>query len=521
MEFLNSVLNSDDPHAQPFLSYSLMNSFASNSKTSNSNTNVTNIVTPNRKKTQSSLSHFSKPSPSKSLPSKKPSHISNSSNSHFVTQPESLNTISLTSEEKTQWDLIHSSKILVSSTQNIPSNERGWKTLRLFVSSTFADMHAEREHLMKVVFPTLKKFCEKRKLHLVECDLRWGVPKETSSGQTLQICLGAIDKCIDDNDQPFFLNLLGERYGWIPSEAQIPSDLAEKYHWIKGFSVTAMEIVYGAIRRSNPNALFMIRDSSSLKGLPSEFLSSFVDSDSISKRKLSVLKEQLKQLFPDQTFTYQSLFQMVDRMTQKATFQHLEIFGNKVLEFFKTQIDKKYPLSEGPTDWVVLEQQNHSFFMDTLRTFPVPNSKWLEPIQSYFNDPTYVPLLVSGSAGSGKSTLLAHVAQQYLQDESCNVFYHAVGASPSSWQTSSLIERLSKFLESVIAKLKHESHIQEVSLPTALPTTFANVITNESEENVSFVIIDLANPDYATVGLQTHKNPKQLSYGLTKKFVEI
>lgn len=49
----------------------------------------------------------------------------------------------------------------------------GWKTIRVFVSSTFKDFHAEREVLVKEVFPDLRAWCEKRRLHLVDCDLRW------------------------------------------------------------------------------------------------------------------------------------------------------------------------------------------------------------------------------------------------------------------------------------------------------------------------------------------------------------
>ncbi len=46
-----------------------------------------------------------------------------------------------------------------------------WKTVRVFISSTFRDMHAERDHLVKVVFPKLRHWCEDRKLHLV--DIVW------------------------------------------------------------------------------------------------------------------------------------------------------------------------------------------------------------------------------------------------------------------------------------------------------------------------------------------------------------
>jgi hypothetical protein len=32
-----------------------------------------------------------------------------------------------------------------------------WQTVRVFISSTFRDMHAERDHLVKVVFPALRE----------------------------------------------------------------------------------------------------------------------------------------------------------------------------------------------------------------------------------------------------------------------------------------------------------------------------------------------------------------------------
>ena len=50
-----------------------------------------------------------------------------------------------------------------------------WNTIRIFISSTFRDMHAERDHLVKVVFPELRERCAKRQLHLIDVDLRWGI----------------------------------------------------------------------------------------------------------------------------------------------------------------------------------------------------------------------------------------------------------------------------------------------------------------------------------------------------------
>src|SRR5207253_9782209 len=53
-----------------------------------------------------------------------------------------------------------------------------WRTVRVFISSTFRDMHAERDHLIKVVFPALREELEKHRVHLLDIDLRWGVTRE-------------------------------------------------------------------------------------------------------------------------------------------------------------------------------------------------------------------------------------------------------------------------------------------------------------------------------------------------------
>jgi telomerase protein component 1 len=50
----------------------------------------------------------------------------------------------------------------------------GWRTVRVFISSTFRDMQAERDHLVRVVFPRLRARLEPHRIHFVDVDLRWG-----------------------------------------------------------------------------------------------------------------------------------------------------------------------------------------------------------------------------------------------------------------------------------------------------------------------------------------------------------
>ena len=52
------------------------------------------------------------------------------------------------------------------------------RSIRVFVSSTCRDMQAERDYLVKFIFPQLRKLCESRGVTWGEVDLRWGVTDE-------------------------------------------------------------------------------------------------------------------------------------------------------------------------------------------------------------------------------------------------------------------------------------------------------------------------------------------------------
>ena len=62
------------------------------------------------------------------------------------------------------------------------------------------------------VVPELREWCEEKSIQLIECDLRWGVPKDSTTEATIRTCLGELDRCSEETDgEPFFLNMLGER----------------------------------------------------------------------------------------------------------------------------------------------------------------------------------------------------------------------------------------------------------------------------------------------------------------------
>jgi hypothetical protein len=108
-------------------------------------------------------------------------------------------------------------------------------------------MHAEREELVKFTFPELRRRCRERQVEFVEVDLRWGVTEEQAErGEVLPICLAEIENC-----RPYFIGILGGRYGQIP--ASIPSEIEETQSWLKqhrDHSITELEILHGVL--NNP-----------------------------------------------------------------------------------------------------------------------------------------------------------------------------------------------------------------------------------------------------------------------------
>jgi hypothetical protein len=149
-----------------------------------------------------------------------------------------------------------------------------WENVYIFISSTFNDMHAERDYLVKKVFPQLSAWCEERKLRLIDIDLRWGVSEAdaTQNKRVVQVCLDRIDAC-----RPFFLCFLGQRRGWVPDKNDIGDDtytsfpkLKEKY--AGNTSVTEMEILHALVdplqnAQSAEHTFFYLREPDYLKGL--------------------------------------------------------------------------------------------------------------------------------------------------------------------------------------------------------------------------------------------------------------
>jgi WD40 repeat protein len=346
-----------------------------------------------------------------------------------------------------------------------------WKTVRVFISSTFRDMQAERDHLVRVVFPELRERCAKRHLHLVDVDLRWGVTEEDAQrGKALEICLREIEDC-----RPFFIGLLGERYGWIPPRYDIPDEAQfDSLRAIElGHSITAMEIYQGVL--NNPqmrtHAFFYFRDPAFIDTLPPEKQPDFRAEDDEHTEKLRKLKDRIR----------------ASNLPVREDYRYddLDEFGRQVLEDLWSAIETEHPEEAPEADPLDAERAYHDFFIETRTGLFIGQRHLLARLYAYAtSDSTKVsttsrapfwsrfadcfrrsrlgrrsrhnqrlpgesqgrvigPMVVSGLPGCGKSALLARFVSQCrrLQPETF-ILYHFVGASPSSTDPRQMLLRL-------------------------------------------------------------------------------
>lgn len=106
----------------------------------------------------------------------------------------------------------------------VPPSILRWQGVRVFISSTFRDMHSERDILVRSVFPELRRRAAPHCLYLQEVELRWGVTEEESE-RASELCLSEVCR------SQMLVGILGERYGQVPPKPDLP-DLPQ-YSWVR------------------------------------------------------------------------------------------------------------------------------------------------------------------------------------------------------------------------------------------------------------------------------------------------
>ena len=312
------------------------------------------------------------------------------------------------------------------------------REIRVFVSSTFVDMQRERDHLMKVVFPRIRKLARERGVEFTEVDLRWGVTREQAEqGRVIEICLNEIERC-----RPYFIGLLGHRYGWAPAADDYHKHEAilRTFPWVRhdleqGLSITEMEIQYGVLR--NPEmldrAFFYLRDEAAS---PEQFREHPGSPDEV---KLSRLKSTIQQKAACRSFS--DLAQLEEALEAD----------------FTAVLESGFPAVVPPSPLERARMDHAAFARSRLRVY-VGGETYFGELDKHVEG-SDGPLVLTGEAGSGKSALLANWIARYQQHHPDTfILYHFVGGAPDSTGHHALIRR-------IMEEMKDRFGVQE-DIPT-------------------------------------------------------
>jgi hypothetical protein len=325
-----------------------------------------------------------------------------------------------------------------------------WRTVRVFLSSTFRDMHAERDHLVQVVFPALRERLLPFRVELLDIDLRWGVTREQAENeQVITFCLEQIDEC-----RPFFLGLLGDRYGWVPP--RLPADTLHRFPWTAdhgGASVTELEIRHallnagGAARR----ALVCLRDPQSLATIPEPTRSAvFAETDPDARRRLEDLKERLTAGGHVAAEPYPCRWDAnaFDRPTRSlGRLVGMEAFGRQVHDWLWEAVRAELNLPDQPAagegDSLAEEGDFHERWMEMRLRVYAGREPLNDALHACALGDGELPCLVTGPSGSGKSAGLARFVTTFRRSHpEVFVLAHFVGASPRSTSLREMLGRL-------------------------------------------------------------------------------
>lgn len=197
--------------------------------------------------------------------------------------------------------------------------------VKIFISSTFKDLEEERKIIRTKIIPVLQSYANKYAVSIIPIDLSWGITDtESLSKKVLERCLLEID-----NSRPFFIGIIGVKYGWIPKETDLSTNTFALYPCVRKWlnlqkSITEMEMLYGALDSEKfVDAAFYISDN-------------IIDS--------VPLIDLIKRIETDGRFP-------------THRFSREDEFCKMVLSDFKTFLDRHYSKTEPASQHIILQRE--------------------------------------------------------------------------------------------------------------------------------------------------------------------
>ncbi|XP_051779112.1 telomerase protein component 1 [Erpetoichthys calabaricus] len=344
----------------------------------------------------------------------------------------------------------------------IPSVPKiSWRSIRVFISSTFRDMHGERDLLVQYVFPELRQRAAHHYIHVQEVDLHWGITEEDAhNSRTVERCLSEVAR------SHLFVGILGEQYGLVPNDISLP-DLPH-FQWMKtvppGLSLTELEVMQFQEKHgsaASQKMFFYLRTPELIRSVPEQWKVDFDAEFTEARRKMEELKSQLKQSGAVITENYEAKWGGVSN--GKPYTKGLEQLGNAVLYNLWESLKQFFYMDDENVDSTSkLTDQNT--FKESLKHLIYGRKNLFDTVVTNIQEKARGKcFVVSGSSGEGKTTLMAAMVNEFSTSsnkmEVFDVISYFVGASKSA-------NGIEHFLHFLIRSLKQRLG-QDVSPPAS------------------------------------------------------
>uniref|UniRef100_T1J3Q8 NACHT domain-containing protein n=1 Tax=Strigamia maritima TaxID=126957 RepID=T1J3Q8_STRMM len=283
-----------------------------------------------------------------------------------------------------------------------------WRTARVFISSTFRDMHGERDLLLRSVFPQLRARALDLCVDVHDIDLRWGITEqEAEDNKMVEICLSEAAEC------DVFVGLLGSRYGTIVNPEQIPE--SERFDWARaypeGSSITELEFEIGALSRKDfaeERAVVCIRDNSFLDDVSSDYANDLLPENDEHRIKLEELKCRVRS----------ANFQLIDNYACKwnggvdniAAVSGLEDLGELIVDRLWVALKFLY------SDDIKLDDSIHENFAAQQSKCFTGRNNVLAQCMTAVNKKKDL-IIVNGKSGNGKTALMSKLCVELMRNE--------------------------------------------------------------------------------------------------------
>lgn len=376
-----------------------------------------------------------------------------------------------------------------------------WRSRPVFITSTFRDMHAERDWLRTRVFPALEERLRQRLHHLDIVDLRWGVDSTTAEQEAarelivLTVCLGEIER-----SRPFLIGLLGDRYGWIPPSDRVAGAATEAGFGgrVEGHSITDLEIRHGVLGRPDQplRSWFYLRRPLPYDTMRPEDAARYSDAHSAEPdardkaAKLANLKADLQREFRGRVRVYSAAW---DESARRVI--GLEAWGAQVEQDLWTDLETETAtfLSAAPVSWQAQDRLALDEFVESrVRSFVgrgaiAANLKTLATSPEADGAPSGA--CVTGEPGGGKSSLFGHLLRE-LQQDGLLLLAHAAGISAQSSRVSRMLRR---WIGELAAMLGEPDPLGDDARDDEVDQTFARLLPRAAARRRVVILVDALN----------------------------